>query len=1120
MNGRLYCISLCAFFSVFIYATTAQSIDFKGITVTNISGEYPPVQVTANGRVITGGIRTNDPSDFEAFRLDLDTWNTAILTYSTPGSNQTRPAWSRSFGGSADGSTVLIQSYLNNMCFLNDCNTRELFGYSWKNGVLTKLPWLSGDDQAWPLDATADGSKAVGFSFEYAHTLFAPNLYRNAVSWNTSTGSITDLGKYADDDDSWAVAVSEDGSVIVGQSGLVRQAHGETWWRPVFWRPAYGWYPLERYHLGSYTPYYKEFGNIAHGMSNDGKIAVGNLYDGTSHVFPVFWDLDPTSPNFQDATTLPMLPGDEYTSGRAYASSKNIPSRGYVIGGYVGDDPYCIKLSCRDYKNATAVLWETNSMTFPKTVESILLGLALENEIAGWQFETVDSISDDAKVITGTGIHPNGQRWHWYADLRNPPFNETRAKAQYIGQSIGNLFTHKAITKGTTIEASPSFTQVAGETSRLRPTVWYSYKAEQDGYLNLDLDGTLPYALIAVYKENETVPFAYKSGYACNNPDSGGPCLYQGEVKIDADTMYYISIGGYEVPQGEHSFDLYHQFSPLSDDCDNGFFVSQTLPAFHPSSTIDAQPVTAPTCNGVPVSSPGVWFKVVGTGGYMYATLDGAADYDTRMSVYCSGCGTSPTCIAANDDINGQHNKASSVGWCTNPGMVYHILVHGYDTDTGNFTLKVDDSSAITCLPGTTISCPVANTYCNEPVPIEGTGTITGDNTNAGTHTSQTSCGAVNNDVWFSYTAQCDGQVVVDTCQPTGDLANTTLAIYDSCGGTELSCNDSSSQGDCNGFRSAIFYDADPGEELIIMTADSGSAPDMGTFPLRVQELPADVDIQEMTLQNYSQGEPLSLQLPISGGCPRPETGYHSHLGSDPLPPGLKMNRTGLITGTPTASGKYSFEVLVSDGNPLIPSRNDSAQYEMTILPPNDTCATSHSVKEGLTLFGNTTATSQSIPPAECNGSTYSSDLWFTYTSACTGIAKASTCSSNFDTTLALYPGDTCPTSGSSQQCSTDAPSCGSGSLGSELEFSVVKNQDYFLRIGSSDATGGAQGNGELLITCFSDCNNNMINDLTDIGNGTSQDTNSNSIPDECENLKKDFSMLLYLPAILSGTNK
>jgi len=79
-------------------------------------------------------------------------------------------------------------------------------------------------------------------------------------------------------------------------------------------------------------------------------------------------------------------------------------------------------------------------------------------------------------------------------------------------------------------------------------------------------------------------------------------------------------------------------------------------------------------------------------------------------------------------------------------------------------------------------------------------------------------------------------------------------------------------------------------------------------------------------------GQPYSKQFAGAGGC-GPALPYQYNLISSSVPPGLSMSTSGLISGTPTQAGSWSFWVNLSDQNP--PSadwcRPSEAQRQFTI---------------------------------------------------------------------------------------------------------------------------------------------------------------------------------------------
>ena len=132
--------------------------------------------------------------------------------------------------------------------------------------------------------------------------------------------------------------------------------------------------------------------------------------------------------------------------------------------------------------------------------------------------------------------------------------------------------------------------------------------------------------------------------------------------------------------------------------------------------------------------------------------------------------------------------------------------------------------------------------------------------------------------------------------------------------------------------------------------------------------------------------------------------------------------------------------------------------------PPNDECADSIEVFDGVNPFDNFSATPPSppsTPPFSCTSA--SKDVWFDYLATCTGAVQLSLCdNTNFDTVMEIFDTDSCNNlEGNSAKCNDD--SCG---LQSEITQNVLEGNRYLIRIGSySDESAGL---GDLEITCIS----------------------------------------------------
>ena len=143
--------------------------------------------------------------------------------------------------------------------------------------------------------------------------------------------------------------------------------------------------------------------------------------------------------------------------------------------------------------------------------------------------------------------------------------------------------------------------------------------------------------------------------------------------------------------------------APPNDDCANSILV--TCGSTTTGSTVGSTADAVGTCNFNSLNTAGgVWYSVVGNGGTVTASLCGSG-YDTRIGVFTGSCGAL-TCVTSNDDFCGLQSQAA---FSSTAGTTYYILVTGYSTAVGNFTLNV------TCAAPP--PPPTGNCDCNNGTP-------------------------------------------------------------------------------------------------------------------------------------------------------------------------------------------------------------------------------------------------------------------------------------------------------------------------------------------------------------------------------------------------------------------
>lgn len=277
-----------------------------------------------------------------------------------------------------------------------------------------------------------------------------------------------------------------------------------------------------------------------------------------------------------------------------------------------------------------------------------------------------------------------------------PPSNDDCADALSISGLGTFSYDNTAATTDGPSHPECLFTSQSG----IDRDLWWCWTAPASGDYQVATCGlTSTDSKIAVY-DGCACPVG--SPLACD--DDG--CGLQSSVTITAaaGNTYLIRVGVYPgAAGGSGAFSIVGFSVPSNDLCADA--ISVAVPSLTTGTTDFATIDNVSTC-GTSVTSPGVWYSLTGTGNVLTADLcDGAATYDSKLSVYCGDCGA-PVCIDGNDDSCGLQ---SSVSWCSQLGGNYLILVHGFGGATGPFDLRITDSGT-SCTP--TVSCLPQGACC------------------------------------------------------------------------------------------------------------------------------------------------------------------------------------------------------------------------------------------------------------------------------------------------------------------------------------------------------------------------------------------------------------------------
>lgn len=378
------------------------------------------------------------------------------------------------------------------------------------------------------------------------------------------------------------------------------------------------------------------------------------------------------------------------------------------------------------------------------------------------------------------------------------------------------------------------------------------------------------------------------------------------------------------------------------------------------------------------------------------------------------------------------------------------------------------------------------NDACGDATPV-GDGTYSG-NTACATPDGVSSCGASNfaGDVWYQWTATCDGVLYADLC---GSSYDTVLTVFrGTCDNMqELACNDDSNF--CTAL--GLSYVSVP------VVADE-------TYLIRIAGFLGRAGAYELTLTSTrTDNLTCAAALPMPGGavhvngacadgtggrfCDTQIDGPGLWYTYTPTCAGLKMLDFCRTGGPPR--GLFSVYTGTCAGLTCVASRNVSSlpQYcpsgvkaltfdaavgttyyicysqfagtplgagELSILdmpPGNDECVTAAALTAGENI-GNSSCATPTI-----DGICFPSarDVWYSYVPPSDGRLVLHTCGTSFNTNLSVYGGNcgnlalvACDDDGSASAYCTDT----SASL---IAIDVLAGSPYRIRLGAADGNGG-----------------------------------------------------------------
>ncbi len=271
-----------------------------------------------------------------------------------------------------------------------------------------------------------------------------------------------------------------------------------------------------------------------------------------------------------------------------------------------------------------------------------------------------------------------------------------------------------SLTNGSTLGGTIDVAPFCG-TGITAPGVWYSVIGNGNQFFAQTCGPLFGYdTKLSVYTDG-CGTLTCVTGNDDNCAGGASTLLSTAEWTSDPGVEYLILVHGFGSAAGDFLLTLSQAVPPAGDTCDDA--TPLNVPDFTTGTTVGAGVDSDFDTCGTPISAPGVWYSITGTGSTItVSTCNASTDYDSKISVYCASC-DEPTCVGGNDDNCDPMfgSLLSTFSFCSEAGAQYFILVHGFSTASGNFGLTITDDGvpcdgAVACTP--TGACCLPGDQC------------------------------------------------------------------------------------------------------------------------------------------------------------------------------------------------------------------------------------------------------------------------------------------------------------------------------------------------------------------------------------------------------------------------